>query len=51
MQDLTGKVALITGVSGGIGAAAARLLARERRIDAIEILASEPVRPAKQIAL
>jgi len=49
MQDLTGKIAVVTGASSGIGMATARLLAEEgvhvvlaaRRIDAIEALAAE----------
>lgn len=49
MQDLTGKVAVVTGASSGIGEAAARLLASEgvhvvlaaRRREAIEGLATE----------
>jgi NADP-dependent 3-hydroxy acid dehydrogenase YdfG len=49
MQDLTGKVAVVTGASSGIGEAAARLLASEgvqvvlaaRRREAIEGLAIE----------
>jgi NADP-dependent 3-hydroxy acid dehydrogenase YdfG len=49
MQDLTGKVALVTGASSGIGEAAARLLVSEgvrvvlvaRRRERIEALAAE----------
>lgn len=49
MQDLTGKVAVVTGASSGIGEATARLLASEgvqvvlaaRRREAIEALAAE----------
>jgi NADP-dependent 3-hydroxy acid dehydrogenase YdfG len=49
MQDLTGKVAVVTGASSGIGEAAARLLVAEgvhvvlaaRRRDRIETLAKE----------
>lgn len=49
MQDLTGKVAIITGASSGIGEATARLLAKEgatvvlvaRRKDRIDALAAE----------
>jgi NADP-dependent 3-hydroxy acid dehydrogenase YdfG len=49
MQDLTGKVAVVTGASSGIGEAAARLLVAEgvhavlvaRRRDRIEALAKE----------
>ena len=49
MQDLTGKVAVITGASSGIGQAAARLLAEEgvhvvlvaRRLDLLSALAGE----------
>ncbi|MDY7525621.1 SDR family oxidoreductase [Sphingomonas sp. 10B4] len=49
MQDLTGKVAVITGASSGIGEATARLLAKEgahvvlvaRRKDRIDAIAAE----------
>lgn len=49
MQDLTGKVAVVTGASSGIGAAAARLLVQEgvhvvlaaRRRDKLDALALE----------
>jgi NADP-dependent 3-hydroxy acid dehydrogenase YdfG len=49
MEDLTGKVTVVTGASSGIGEAAARLLAAEgvhvflssRRRERIEALAEE----------
>ena len=49
MQDLNGKIAVITGASSGIGQAAARLLAEEgvhvvlaaRRLDLLDALAEE----------
>lgn len=50
MQNIAGKIAVITGVSSGIGEATARLLVREgvylilaaRRKDRIDRLAVEP---------